>query len=363
MNATLSCNVVLAGTPFGQLLRILENQGLIRRVKGKGTFIPPGFGGSRWFSTASAIQLVQVRNNDDTADAPGTFYGRIHTGIYRMARTLGLTVKRRMVDGYVRVVLSEYRPPAPEEVGGVILCGTFDEHFIQMYKSEGIPVVVVDHWGEDLVTDCVAVDVEAEAKVVAELLAGQGHTSLGFLARGRRQANNLTWALAPDIQRLAIHLRQAAQHCGLQMRDEWVVFASEDLPLPSAASHLLQLRNRPSAILCFDTRVAELLLAAAKNSNLRCPEDVSVVSRGNPEVGGLQVTCFASDPEMMGEQAVKLLAERMRGQRTRALKIAVPSSLVHGTTVGPAPGRVHAMITNPDGAPASRLSAIPETPV
>ncbi len=49
-----------------------------------------------------------------------------------------------------------------------------------------------------------------------------------------------------------------------------------------------------------------------------------------------QVTCFASDPEMMGRQAVRLLAERMQGQRQQVARLVLSSRLVQGTTTGPA---------------------------
>ncbi len=125
-----------------ETLRVLESRGLIQRTRGKGTFVHQDYRGSQWFSPATTILLVQIQGNEPRIAAPGTFYGRIHTGVRRMARRLGLAVKQRQVRGYVRVPLRDYSPPSPSEVGGVVLSGVFDEHYIRMYQSEGIPVVV-----------------------------------------------------------------------------------------------------------------------------------------------------------------------------------------------------------------------------
>ncbi len=323
-------------------LDILEAQGLIQRIRGKGTFVSPDHGGSRWFSTASTILLAQIQGNAAGIDAPNTYYGRIHAGVRKMARTLGLKVKQRNVYGYVRVLLSEYNLPAPEEVGGVILSGIFDQQYIKMYQSEGIPVVAIDYWAQDLTTDCVAIDTEAEATTLAELLASRGHTSLGFLASGRRQRDTNLWSLDPDIPRLLGHLRQATQRYGIQMRDEYVIFGSESLPHPAAAAHLLQLRSRPSAVLCFEPFLVQALLEAVRDRKLHCPEDISIIGRSGQNVAEHEVTYFASNCEMMGQQAVRLLAERMQGRRQQPVRVVLPATLVLGNTLGPAPRPISA---------------------
>ncbi len=193
-------------------LKILESKGLICRTRGKGTFLSRYPQDSHWFSASKTIRLVQIRHSLRGLDAPGTYYGRIHAGVLEMARTLGLTVKQQRVRGYVRVPIMEYTTPNPDEIGGVILCGTFDKDYIEMYQSEGTPVVVVDYWAQDTPVDCVAVDVEAEASIAVRYLAEQGHTSLGFLAAARRECETNHRGFDPDVPRLLGCLRQAAKN-------------------------------------------------------------------------------------------------------------------------------------------------------
>lgn len=266
-----------------------------------------------------------------------SYYGQIHLGVRQMARLLGLDVQIKAVPGYVRVPLTEYRPPNASEVGGVILCGTFDDQFIRMFRSEGVPVVVVDYWTQDMQTDCVALDVEAEVHAAIDHLVERGHTSLGFVASGRQERDTQLREFDPDVWRLLDDLRRVAQRRRLEMRDEWVLLAPTRPQMEESVKQLLSLRSRPTALFCFDDGGVLPVLQMAAQGLVRCPEDLSVIGRGSEYVLGRQTTCFAGVPLLLGRLAIKLLVERMRGQRQHALKVAVPTRFVRGTTTGPAP--------------------------
>ncbi len=317
-----------------EAMKILVARGLVYRIKGQGTFVGRERFAARWFSTATTILLAQIQGNKPGIEARGTYYGRVHAGVRQMARTLGLAVKHEKVFGYVRVPLRDYRPPIPEEVGGVILCGTFDQQYISMYSSEDIPVVVADYWVKDAQVDCVAVDIEAEAHTAINHLAERGHTTLGFVAACRMQ-DDVGRQIDPDAHRLLGYLRQAAEHRGLQIRAEWIVQAALSTMFEHATAQMLSLPSRPTAIVCFND--GKGLLRVLRKLNIRCPEDVSIICRSDQVDEGHPVTNLTSDPETMGQHAVRLLVERMHNRRTSTIKSAVASRLVLGKTVGPPP--------------------------
>ena len=95
---------------------------------------------------------------------------------------------------------------------------------------------------------------------------------------------------------------------------------------------MLSLRERPTALVCFDGGPAQAALQAIREAGLRCPEDISLITRGEAMVDGRQVTCLVADVERMGQLAVKLLVERMHGQRHEAVRLAIVSRLVLGET-------------------------------
>jgi DNA-binding LacI/PurR family transcriptional regulator len=85
------------------------------------------------------------------------------------------------------------------------------------------------------------------------------------------------------------------------MRDEWIRTPIKSRGQPyQAVSELLHMRDVPTAILCFDDGVAVPALKAIEDASLRCPEDVSVMSRGGADDADERFTRLVSDPQMLG---------------------------------------------------------------
>ena len=322
-------------------LEVLERRGLIYRVPRHGTYVASGRGGQKtWLSTARTIAFIQLGSLGRGPIEEETFYGHIYKGVTRAAGALGLAVKPVRIYSPVKVPLARYTPPPLDETCGAVLIGTFDEQYIGMFDTERIPAVVVDYWTHERQIDSVAVDVEGEAYLAIRHLANLGHTSLGFVSSGRRQPGTDLYGFDPDIWRLLDHLRRAAKQNDVQIRDEWITVASATgEPTERAIRSFLSMRDLPTALLCFNSDVALPLLRLLAEGARRCPQHMSVISRGqdNPVCDGHQVTHLRCDPEFMGQLAVRLLLERIRGQRRQTVRMAIGSRLARGTTTGPPP--------------------------
>lgn len=315
-------------------LQVLEKQGMIQRVRGKGTFVTSGATSKRRFSTAAEIEFLYSGGTS----IPEGFYTEILTGATQMARALGLGLQIRHIRGYVKVPLQEYQPPRAEQIRGVIVCSVFDEQYLKMFASEGVPVVSVDMWSHTPQIDSVVVDVESEAYLAIEHLADREHTSVGFIATGRKERGGEFYEYDPDIWRLLDTLRRASQQRQIEMREDWIRLIPRSGPQVYDTIHeMLSRRSLPTSLICFDGSVAIPALRAMHDLGIRCPEDMSLISRGGTVVAGRPLTTLAVDPELLGRMAVKLLVERIQGQRDTALKVAVTGHLVLGQTTGYAP--------------------------
>ena len=261
-------------------------------------------------------------------------------GVCETAGKLHLDVQAQGHHSYVRVPLEEYKPPRPSEVGGVVLCGTFDEQYLSMFTSEGVPTVTVDFWSHSPNIDSVVVDVESDAYMALDHLMEKGHTRVGFLALGRKERGDPTGVFEydPDIWRLLDSLRRLAQRRRVQMSDDWIrLTLLSKTQSNQVVRDILNLRDRPTALICFNETAMTLALRTIEDAGLRCPEDISVITRGCEPVEGPPVTMLMGDPKAMGQTAVELLVGRMQGKRQHAVRTVLVSRLVLGETTGPAP--------------------------
>lgn len=319
-------------------LHLLGAQGLVHRVSPRRVVVADVEVDQRRYPGVPMILVRDRRYPQAAVPMSDSWYGEIRAGVRAAAKNMGCNVYEEVIADSSKVPLKEYVAPRPGEVGGVVLCGTYDEQYIEMYRSERVPLVVVDYWAHDLMTDCVCVDVEAEAYTIVDLLARKGHSSLGFMAGARQSRGDApSYEYDPDIPRMLEHLRTAGRGRHIDIRDEWCLLVHGSGQLAQAVHGYFSMQRRPTALVCFCPVTAEAVLQTAEKAGLRCPEDFSLVTRCVEHVGGRAVTSVVMDPCMLGRAAVKLLAERMRGLRSQAVKQVFSPRLVMGTTVGPAP--------------------------
>ena len=94
----------------------------------------------------------------------------------------------------------------------------------------------------------------------------------------------------------------------------------------------LTLVPRPTAGVVFSAGLLEQFIDLLREANLRCPEDVSLISK-TWEAERLDMTCLRGDAVALGQLAVDCLLDRALGRRSIAVRLAVPTRLERGRTV------------------------------
>lgn len=92
-------------------LDVLQDQGLIQRIRRRGTVVAGEPSGRRWFSTAGSILAVFIGQASGQSQPTDPYLASMYGGIRQMARKLGLPVRTEGLRSYARVSLDEYRPP------------------------------------------------------------------------------------------------------------------------------------------------------------------------------------------------------------------------------------------------------------
>ena len=107
-----------------------------------------------------------------------------------------------------------------------------------------------------------------------------------------------------------------------------------------AGGELLDLKPRPSAVVCFNDKVAVGVLQAAAARGLRVPRDLSVTGFDDIDVSRAttpQLTTVSQPLQEMGRVAVTMLMRQLEGHTLDALSIELATELIVRGSSGPAP--------------------------
>jgi LacI family transcriptional regulator len=112
-----------------------------------------------------------------------------------------------------------------------------------------------------------------------------------------------------------------------------------------AGRELLELRPRPSAVVCFNDKVAVGVMEVAGARGLRVPQDLSVAGFDDIDVSRAttpRLTTVRQPLQEMGRTAVTMLMRQLEGHAHEALSMELETRLVVRQSTGPAPRDVTA---------------------
>lgn len=191
-------------------------------------------------------------------------------------------------------------------------------------RRRGFPFVIIDPRTSPPrdIASVSAAHISGARQATAHLL-GHGHRRIGVIAGPQE------WVTGVD--RLAGH-SAAMVDAGLMPPAELTRFTGPTLDEgQSAAGALLDLPDRPTALVCFNDKIAVGALRAARDRGLGVPEDLSVTGFDDIDVATAttpQLTTVRQPLEELGRTAVALLIRLMNGDQVEALHMELATELV-----------------------------------
>jgi DNA-binding LacI/PurR family transcriptional regulator len=200
---------------------------------------------------------------------------------------------------------------------------------IEDLQSTRIPVAALWHGARGNGIPSVSVDNEAGIAAVIDHLVGLGHRRIAFA--GPKRLGDIT-------EREAAYMASLRRH-GLPERTDYVRDVANDFDGGAAALHeLMDLPERPTAIVAPTDVLAIGMLHAAYRRGLRVPDDVSVSGFDDIAVAAASVPALTTvhmPTEAMIERAIDLvIGPRVAGQD--AHPVLRPELVVRDST-GPVP--------------------------
>jgi len=205
-----------------------------------------------------------------------------------------------------------------------------DPRTIARLKALRIPSVLLDR-ELPLEIDAVLTDHASGIRQATSYLLGLGHSRIAIITAG------------PDIRPGRERVRgfvEAFAQGGLEPPRDLI--RSQSLSVDFGfreASSLLQMRERPTAIIAAGNRILVGVLRAIQQQNVSIPRDLSLIACDRSDVALLYpgpITLIDRPVEEIGRTAAQLLLERLGGQIDRsARRILFPTQLILGGSCVP----------------------------
>ena len=221
---------------------------------------------------------------------------------------------------------------AGSAAGAILVLPPEDPAELLALRRRGFPFVVVDprtRPGPDIASVSAA-HVTGARRVTAHLLE-LGHRRIGVIAGPQE------WLAGSD--RLAGHYAAIGQ-AGILSDPSLIRLVPPTLEEGfEAAGHLLDLPERPTALVCFNDKIAVGALRAAQVRGLDVPGDVSITGFDDIDISRAttpELTTVRQPLEEMGRTAVALLSRLMNRDKVEALHMELATELVvRGSTAPP----------------------------
>lgn len=318
-----------------QALGKLEEDGVIERVQGRGTFV-------------TTDQQRQARKQLDVFAliAPQLregFYPSLVAGFERSCSQ----AHHRMIVGNSANELGQQADlilqMIDQRVGGVafvpIAANATPLHHVRQLQEHGIPVVYCHRAVSGVAAPCVAWSGEEVGRVAGEAFGDLGHRRVAVL-----------FGYQDDMVRQYLcGLRAGLQSHGAKIDSRCERYYGRELPGPEALDsirrHLQEMMegaDRPTAIFCGNQIDAEQVYLLAPEIGVRIPQDLSLIHFGGLWRNGPLAERLASvsvNEYELGEVAGRLLSEMRAGVRRldNDEHVVLPVTLLQGDTLGPAP--------------------------
>ncbi|HEU4672374.1 MAG TPA: LacI family DNA-binding transcriptional regulator [Candidatus Limnocylindrales bacterium] len=218
------------------------------------------------------------------------------------------------------------RALAAQGVDGIIVCSTGldGEAIADVRRRRGIPVVFFDNLGPGTGDGAVALANEQGVGLLVEHLAAvHGHRRIAFVG-GLETETSGAERLAGF--RLAVAARALDLDPALVRAGDWTTAAG------ARETHaLLDLADRPDAIVYADALMALGGLAVLRERGVAVPADLAIVSFDDSDAGPLldpPITALARRDRTIGDLAASLILRVLQGEAADPVEVRLPMELV-----------------------------------
>lgn len=252
------------------------------------------------------------------------FYSPVFEGVLQVGRKRGYSV---FIASDADIQLPTGQVYMKKQMDGVIICGQTSENIIESFRSQEIPVVLLNNVYdlENLV--CVTLDHYGGAVKAVEHVIQHGYRDIAIIS-GHFSPYVMQERFRGYTDTLKAH--------GIPVDESFIRSIEPTMKeAMSCASELLALDNRPSAIFATNDVIAIGAIKAALRSNLAIPQDIAVVGFDDSDYSEIiepELTTVRIDKEEMGRIAAGKLIDILENRPSKKQVIVCKTNLIERKT-------------------------------
>lgn len=312
-----------------QALTEVERNGYVRREQGRGTFVTRGSVHQAPIDDLPGRTLAFV-----VPYVVDSFAPTLLMGVEHKAQELGYSILFHQVENNLTKQAETLRRLVQMDIAGIVLYPIDSIHLdnaILRLSEQQYPLVVVDRYFRNLMTDYVIADNFGGALQATQHLIRLGHRRIGFLTTPEP-------AITMDHRQIGYQCALAEAGLPSTHEDVWKI---ESYPTVDVATLIpnLSSKDRPTAILAANDRLALALYKLCRRLRIRIPEDLALVGFGDFAISAhleTPLTTVALPTFEIGRKAAEVVVGRIRGHMVGPQQHILPTKLIVRASCGAA---------------------------
>ncbi len=289
-------------------LSVLEEEGIVKRVKGSGTYL-------RSVDTGSAEgrnHIALVTTYVDSYIFPKMIQG-IESTLFEKGYSVQISFTNNTLDREKSILQDIINR---DDVAGVIVEGTksgLPNPNLPLYRqliARKIPVLFINTYYPELDVPHVSLNDVATAEKAVNYLIAKGHRDIGAILKlddGQGRLRYLGYLSAME----------AAGYPVTDSRMVWID-TDESKQLAYCTDKILNRVEACSALFCYNDQIAFQLVRMLTDRGIRVPEDVSVISIDDSDLAlhsEVPITSLPHPKEKLGAKAAEVLLQMLAGKK------------------------------------------------
>ena len=286
-------------------ISVLENDGIIRRVQGSGTYIND----NRLANLEKRTRVAVVTTYVDGYIFPRTIQG-IENVLFEQGYSVQIAFTNNM-NSREKTILEDII--SRDEVAGIIMETTKSGipnpnlHLYHEIRKKRIPIIFINSYYPLLKIPHVSMNDRMAGRRVTRHLISKGHKKIGGIFKLDDGQGHLRYAGYVD----------AMSEAGLEIDDTCIVWVdTEDVKhLEKSREKMLERFKDCTALFCYNDEVAFGLMDILEEEGIHVPEDISLASVDDSELAVLGDVALTSVPhpmERLGERAAENLLKMIK---------------------------------------------------